>query len=53
MGRGEARRVFVFMGLTEQAGQQGYEGNADEGDTAARHELFHTLRFCLCVIKKQ
>lgn len=46
MGRGEARRVFVFMGLSEQAGQQGYEGNADQGDTTARHELFHTLRFC-------
>ena len=28
--------------LTKQAGKQGYKGNADKGNAAARHELFHT-----------
>ena len=28
--------------LTEQAGEQGYENDADERHAAARHELFHT-----------
>ena len=28
--------------LTEQPGEQGDEDDADEGDTAARHKLFHT-----------
>ena len=36
-----------------QAGQQGDQGQADEGDTAAGHELLDALAFCLCVIKKQ
>lgn len=30
-------------GLTEQTGKQGYEGETDERDAAARHELLHTL----------
>ena len=38
--------------LTEQAGEQGNENDADERHAAARHELLHALRFCLCVIKK-
>ena len=28
--------------LAEQAAEQRHEGDADEGDTAACHELFHT-----------
>lgn len=31
--------------LTEQAGKQRYKGNADKGNAAARHELFHALAF--------
>ena len=31
------------MGLTEQAGEQGHENEADQRDAAARHELFHAL----------
>ena len=30
-------------GLTEQAGEQGHENEADQRDAAARHELFHAL----------
>ena len=29
-----------------------YKGGADEGNTAASHELLHALTLCLCVIKK-
>lgn len=29
------------MRLTEKPGKQGDEDNADQRDTAARHELFH------------
>ena len=29
--------------LAEQTGEQRHEGDTDEGDTAASHELFHTL----------
>lgn len=28
--------------LAEQTAQQGDQGNADQGDTTASHELFHT-----------
>ena len=28
--------------LAEQTAQQGNQGNADQGDTTASHELFHT-----------
>jgi hypothetical protein len=38
--------------LTEKSGEQGNEGHADQRNTAASHELFHALTFCLCVIKK-
>ena len=30
--------------LTEQTAEQRYEGDTDEGDTAACHQLLHTLR---------
>ena len=38
--------------LAEQAAEQRHEGDADEGDTAACHELLHTLGLFLCAIKK-
>ena len=31
------------MGLTEQAGEQGHEDEANQGDPASRHQLFHAL----------
>ena len=31
--------------LAEQPGQQRNKGDANEGDTAARHKLFHALAF--------
>ena len=31
------------MGLTEQAGEQGHEDEADQSDAATRHELLHAL----------
>ena len=37
----------------QQPGEQGNEGQANQGHAAARNQLFDTLRFCLCVIKKQ
>ena len=39
-----------LQGLTEQAGEQRHEGDADEGDAAARHELLDALAFCAGVI---
>ena len=30
-------------GLTEQAGEQGDEDEANQGDVASRHQLFHAL----------
>ena len=33
------------MGLTEQAGKQGHEDEANQRDAAARHELLHALGF--------
>jgi len=33
----------IGKGLTEQAGEQGYEDEADERDAAAGHELLHAL----------
>ena len=51
-GRGEGFYIAAWTGLTEQPLEQRYEDHTDERHTAARHELFHPLRFCLCVIKK-
>ena len=36
----------------EQTTQQGDQSDANQGNTAARDELFDALAFCLCVIKK-
>ena len=37
----------------EQTAQQGDQGDADQGNAAASHELLHALTLYLCVIKKQ
>ena len=37
----------------EQTAQQGDQGDADQGNAAASHELLHTLTLYLCVIKNQ
>ena len=39
--------------LAEQTAQQGNQGDTDESNAAASHQLLHTLTLCLCVIKKQ
>ena len=39
--------------LAEQTAQQGNQGDANQGNTAASHQLLHALTLCLCVIKKQ
>ena len=36
--------------LAEQTAQQGDQGNADQGDTTASHELLHTLTLSRGVI---
>ena len=41
---GASRGVCWRTSGGEQAGQQGDQGQADEGDTAAGHELFNSLR---------
>jgi len=43
---------LLFYGLTKETGKQGYKGGSDESDTAASHELLHTLRLSSCSIKK-
>ena len=37
-------------GLTEKTGEQRHEGDTDEGNAAACHELLHTLGLCAGVI---
>ena len=46
------RRETRLRLLAEQTRQQRNQGNADQRDTAASHELLHTLTLYLCVIKK-
>ena len=36
----------------EQTAQQGNQGDTNQGNTAASHELLHALTLCRCVIKK-
>ena len=36
----------------ERTAQQGDQGDTDEGNAAASHQLLHALTLCLCVIKK-
>ena len=40
----------MSVGLTEQTGEQRHEGDADECDTAACHQLLHALRLGTGVI---
>ena len=44
--------IAARKSLAEQTAQQGDQGDADEGNAAASHELLHALALCLCVIKK-
>jgi flagellar biosynthesis protein FlhB len=41
-----------YRRLTEQPFEQRNENAANQGNAAARHELFHALALFLCVIKK-
>ena len=41
-----------MQGLAQQPGQQRDKGHANQGNTAASHELLHPLTLCLCAIKK-
>lgn len=43
------RRISCVR-LTEEAGEQRYEGDTDQGYTAAGHELLHALTFRTGVI---
>ena len=43
------RRISCVR-LTEEAGEQRYKSDADQGYAAARHELFHTLAFCTRIV---
>ena len=38
--------------LAEQTAQQGDQGDTNQGNAAASHELLHALTLCLYVIKK-
>ena len=49
-GRGEGFYIAAWTGLTEQPFEQRHEDHTDERHTAARHELFHPLRFCARII---
>ena len=40
----------MSVGLTEQTGKQRHEGDADECDTAAGHQLLHALGLSTGVI---
>ena len=45
--------VTIDPFLAEESGKQGNQSDTDEGHAVTGHELLHTLRLCLCVIKKQ
>ena len=49
-GRGEGFYIAAWTGLTEQAGEQGNENDADERHAATGHELFHALTFSAGVV---
>ena len=38
---GRSKGYAIRLSLAKQAAQQGHKGGADEGDTAAGHELFY------------
>ena len=43
LGRGRLQGYAIRLSLAKQATQQGHKGGADEGNTAAGHELLHAL----------
>ena len=42
---GGPQRIVVLLQSTEEAGEQGDEGDADQRDTGTGHELLHALAF--------
>ena len=48
-----ASKGSYLLRSAEQSGKERDKGDANEGDTAASHQLLHALGLCLCVIKKQ
>ena len=48
--KGGTSLIQFLPRLTEQPGEQRHEDDADEGDTTARHKLFHALGFCARVV---
>ncbi len=42
---GGPQRIVVLLQSTEEAGEQGDEGDADQRDTSTGHELLHALAF--------
>ena len=45
LGGGRLQGYAIRLSLAKQAAQQRHEGGANEGDTAAGHELLHALAF--------
>lgn len=43
------RRISCVR-LTEEAGEQRYEGDADQRHAASGHELLHALAFCTRIV---
>ena len=43
---------ICWLRSAEESGQERDEGDADEGDTAAGHQLLHALGLWLCEVKK-
>src|SRR5699024_11806699 len=48
---GRSKGYAIRLSLAKQAAQQGHEGGADEGDTAAGHKLLHALAFRAGVVR--
>ena len=46
LGGGRLQGYAIRLSLAKQPAQQGHKGGADEGDTAAGHELLHALALC-------
>ena len=42
---GGPQRIVVLLQSTEEAGEQGDKGDADQRDTGTGHELLHALAF--------
>ena len=48
---GRSKGYAIQLSLAKQAAQQRHEGGANEGDTAAGHELLHALAFRAGVVR--